>query len=245
MTSNSEQQPLLGQDNSSLNNSFLNNDDDSTSSYNTVIYYSSDSISNESVGEDSGEYNTSKNQNNSSSLLSIESGDKCRICLQNIDNTLMYCKCLNTLSHIHEECLFTWLNSSVRNSLRKEEYDNHDDEYESMCNYLNNKNHNLHLVNNHYFYCEICHYRYNFFNKNLKTDKLLIVFDVILGIGVISFFLYSIFFIRNTMLNDFTISFMLNIIFLIMFMIGTIGYSAYVKFYNYKLVIYPHHSKIE
>ena len=83
MSHHSEQQPLLSQDNSSLNNIFLNNNDndndndnddnDSTSSYNTVIYYNSDNISDRSVGSDSVEYNTVDNQTNSSSLLSIES----------------------------------------------------------------------------------------------------------------------------------------------------------------------------
>ena len=156
----------------------------------------------------------------------------------------MYCKCLDALSCIHEKCLFTWLNSSIRSSLRKEEYDNHDEEYNRIYNVLNSKNHNLQLVNDHYFYCEICHYRYNFFNKNLKTDKLLIVFDLILGIGLICFLFYSIFFLRNQVFYEITITYLLTLIFLIMIMVGTVGYSAHIKFYNYKLVIYPHHSKI-
>ena len=234
MSSNSEQLPLLSQDNSSLNNKF-SNDDESMSSYNTIVYYSSDNSDNISIG----------NQTNNSSLLSIESGDKCRICLQNIDNIVMYCKCLDTLSHIHEKCLFTWLNSSVRSSLRKEEYDNHDEEYSRIYNILNQNNKTLQTVNDHYFYCEICHYRYNFFNQIIKTEKLLIIFDILLGLILLGVIIYSIVFMREEILGEITITFMINLIFLIMFIFGTIGYSAYIKFYNYKLVIYPHHSKIE
>jgi hypothetical protein len=242
MTLNSEQEPLLNLDNSSLNNTFLNNDEyDSISSCNTIMYQGSYS--------DNGSYNVSYSNNdinsNTSSIVSIESGNKCRICLQDINDTITYCKCLNTLSYIHENCLFKWLNSSTKNTFRNEEYDNHDEEYQRIFDILNNKNSKLQLLDNHYFYCEICHYRYNLFYQNIKTTKLYIIFDIILISALLILFFYCIFFLKNKIINEVTISLVLSFIFLNVFMIGTIWYSAYIKFYNYKLVIYPHHSKIE
>lgn len=249
MTSYGEQQPLLSQDNSSLNNRFLNSDSNSNSnsSNNTIVYYSDSDIDNDIDNDSYTHSNNFRNQednSNTSSLISIESGDKCRICLQDIDKNIMYCKCLDTLSHIHESCLFKWLNSSTKNTLRNEEYDNHDEEYQRIFEVLNNKNLKLKLLNDHYFYCEICHYRYNLFNQNIKTTKVFLIFDILLASALFIFLAYCIFFLINGTIVGISIALVLNFVFLNIFMIGTIWYSTYIKFYNYKLVIYPHHSKI-
>ena len=245
MISYGEQQPLLSQDNSSLNNRFINSDNNSNSSFNTIAYYSDSDIDNNSYTDSNNFRNLEDNSNsNTSSLISIESGDKCRICLQNIDNKIMYCKCLDTLSHIHESCLFKWLNSSTKNTLRNEDYDNHDEEYQRIYEVLNNQNLKLKLLNDHYFYCEICHYRYNLFNQNIKTTKVFLIFDILLALILFILLAYCILFLTNGTIVGLSITLVLNFIFLNIFMIGTIWYSAYIKFYNYKLVIYPHHSKI-
>ena len=175
-----------------------------------------------------------------SSNLSNESGNKCRICLQNIDNEIQYCNCLDTLSHIHEDCLFSWLNNSDKSTTRNEEFDNHDGEYLDL--YEKIKDNEYHLLDNHYFYCEICHY--NIFYKNSKNKPYLILIDVTLILSLLILIIYSIIWLKNNLFNEINISLVINLIFLIIILGTTFTYSSYIKYCDYKLVIYPHHNKI-
>jgi E3 ubiquitin-protein ligase DOA10 len=220
----SEREPLLNtvitiDSNNNLESNSLENDNHSI---NTIVIHSdnSDSVSN----------------------LSNDSGNKCRICLQNIENEIQYCNCLDTLSHIHEDCLFSWLNNSDKSTTRNEEFDNHDEEYLDLYKKIKNKEY--HLLDNHYFYCEICHYRYNIFYKNSKNKPYLILIDISLILSLLILIIYSIIWFKNNLLNEINISLVINLIFLIIILGTTFSYSIYIKFCDYKLVIYPHHNKL-
>ena len=211
-----ESRPLLQQN----TNIDLDNDDHSNS---TVIIY-----------------------NDSSSLTSTSSTDKCRICLQNVNNIVKYCKCLNDLSHIHDECLFEWLNKSNKMNARIEEYDNHDQEYDIInSTIVNNKKNCINLDVKYFYYCEICHYRYNIYNKNKKHSLLIVSIDVLLIIALIFGMFYSL--VSLVPIKDYfsSISSLLGFIFLMANLTITSIYSIHSKIYDYKLVILPHHKEID
>lgn len=204
-------------DNNIIQNSYISSEDDD----NTVIMYESD------------------NQ----SFTSNESGDKCRICLQNINKNIQYCNCLDALSNIHKKCLFSWLNNSCKIPVRNEEFDNHDIEYKQIYNIIK-KNNNYELLNNIYYYCEICHYRYNIYLQHEKIKSYLFLVDTLLGLSLIGVTIYVIYLLRKIFVNYVNITLILNFIFLMISLIGTCCYSGYIKLHNYKFIIFPHHSKI-
>ena len=233
-----ESRPLLLEDNISrqleddvsitvynnINNSDINSDINSLNSNNSNII-------------------TILHNDSSTSLVSNSSGDKCRICLQDIEITSRYCRCLNDLSHIHEECLFEWLIKSNKMNAKIEEYDNHDEEYNNLYNNIveKHKNNCMNLEIKYFYYCEICHYRYNIFNQSKKHNLCICIFDILIIISFIGLF-YSLLSLQPVQNYFGSISSLLGFIFLIANLVITSFYSIHAKIYDNKLIILPHHS---
>ena len=133
-----------------------------------------------------------------SNTSSNQSGSKCRICLENLEITLQYCECLNTLSFIHQHCLFKWLlsnNNSINTSnKRNQDYNNHDDTYDMIIHRDDTPNKLCcSRIQPTYYYCEICHYRYNLFSiPYFELYYPIIAINTILLIGIIGIFIYTI-----------------------------------------------------
>jgi hypothetical protein len=237
-----ESRPLLLEDNASRQLE----DDVSINVYNDINNSNNSDKNSDinSLNSNNSNLTTIIHNDSSTSLVSNSSGDKCRICLQDIEIVSRYCECLNDLSHIHEECLFEWLIKSNKMNARIEEYDNHDEEYDNLYN--NNiekhKNNCMNLEIKYFYYCEICHYRYNIFNQIKKHSLCICLFDILIIISLVIALFYSLLSLEPVQNYFGSISSLLSFIFLIANLVITSFYSIHAKIYDNNLIILPHHS---
>jgi hypothetical protein len=213
------------------NQPLLNND----SPYNEQILTDTNIDDNYSVNNSPPAIDSISNNSN----LSTNSEPKCRICLEPIENPVQYCECLNTLSFIHYMCLFKWLLSKPNNNVKIDTYNNHEEEYNNIAKTIDKPVQKCchYRIYSTYYYCEICHYRYNIYSVASSKYYVPIIFNIMLLLSIIGTFILIIYLNYNSGIYIF----LLIIIVMFTSITGSIIHTIKLKFQNNNLIILPHH----